>query len=67
VTLSTAGFGRKLLLFLLVDAVLAVATAIWRNSLLAGAARFLQGSLTSIILAALWNAIERKTMRSGNS
>jgi hypothetical protein len=66
VALSTAGFGRKLLLFFLLDAVFGTATAIWRGSFLAGAARFLMGFPMSLILAALWNATERKTTRSGN-
>jgi hypothetical protein len=66
VALSTAGFGKKLLLFVLVDAAFGAATAIWRSSLLAGAARFLMGFPMSLILAALWNATERNTTRSGN-
>jgi hypothetical protein len=57
---STAGFGRKLLLFLMVDAVTASMQGIWENQSLAGiVGLFAFRSLYSVILAALWNAIDK--------
>ncbi len=58
---STAGFGRKLLLFLMVDAVTSSTQGMWEKRTFAGiVGLFALRSLYSVILAALWNAIDKR-------
>jgi hypothetical protein len=57
---SMAGFGRKLIVFLLVDAVLAGLEVLWEKRTIG--AFFLLLALRSpmsVILAAIWNAIDK--------
>ena len=56
---STEGFGRKLLIFLLVDAVVATIQGISSGNPASAFGKFLLGSFGSVFLAAIWQASER--------
>ena len=57
--LSIEGFGRKLLIFLLVDAVMATIQGISSGSLASAFGKFLLGSFGSVFLAGIWQASKR--------